>query len=119
MLRELQPLTGHREFVFPGLRDPKAPMSEAAVSAALNGMGYKGIQTWHGFRATGRTMIREQLRYPKDVIEYQLAHKGQITHGGAYDRAEFLEERREMLQAWADYLDKLRLGADVLQFKKA
>lgn len=119
VLRELQPLTGSREYVFPGLRDPKAPMSEAAVSAALNVMGYKDVQTWHGFRATGRTIIREQLRYPKDVIEYQLAHKGQITHGGAYDRAEYLEERREMLQAWADYLDKLRQGADVLFFKKA
>ncbi|MFE1573176.1 tyrosine-type recombinase/integrase [Comamonas odontotermitis] len=118
VLRELQPLTGNREFVFPGLRDPKAPMSEAAVSAALNAMGYKDIQTWHGFRATGRTIIREQLRYPKDVIEYQLAHKGQITHGGAYDRAEFLDERREMLQAWADYLDKLRQGPEMLLLQK-
>ena len=119
VLRELQPLTGGREYVFPGLRDPKAPMSEAAVSAALNAMGYKNIQTWHGFRATGRTIIREQLRYPKDVIEYQLAHKGQVTHGGAYDRAEYLDERREMLQSWADYLDKLKAGADVIQFKSA
>lgn len=119
VLRELQPLTGNREYVFPGLRDPKAPMSEAAVSAALNAMGYKGIQTWHGYRATGRTIIREQLRYPKDVIEYQLAHRGQITHGGAYDRAEYLEERREMLQAWADYLDKLKAGAEVIHLKTA
>jgi len=119
VLRELHPLTGGREFVFPGLRDPKAPMSEAAVSAALNAMGYKNIQTWHGFRATGRTIIREQLRYPKDVIEYQLAHKGQVTHGGAYDRAEYLDERREMLQSWADYLEKLKAGADVIQFKSA
>ncbi|GAB2467379.1 tyrosine-type recombinase/integrase [Comamonas humi] len=117
VLRELQPLTGHREYVFPGLRDPKTPMSEAAVSAALNAMGYRGIQTWHGYRATGRTMIREQLRYPKDVIEYQLAHRGQITHGGAYDRAEYLEERRAMLQAWADYLDKLKAGAEVVRLQ--
>lgn len=107
-LKDLQPLTGQREYVFPGLRDPKAPMSEAAVSAALNAMGYKDVHTWHGYRATGRTILREALRYPRDVIEYQLAHKGEVTHGGAYDRAVFLQERTEMLQAWADYLDQLR-----------
>ena len=116
-LRELHPLTGGREYVFPGLRDPTTPMSEAAVSAALNAMGSKGIHTWHGYRATGRTLLREVLRFPRDVIEYQLAHRGQITHGGAYDRAQYLQERAEMLQAWADYLDKLRQGADVIPLR--
>jgi len=119
VLRELHYLTGGGEWVFPGLRDAKAPMSEAGLSAALNAMGYKGRQTWHGFRATGRTMLRQVLKYPADVIEAQLAHVGQITHGGAYDRATHLEERTAMIQHWADYLDRLRTGADVILLHRA
>ncbi len=119
VLRDIQKITGNREYVFPGLRDWKKPMSEAAVSAALHAMGYKDIHTWHGYRATGRTILRQVLKYPKDVIEAQLAHTGQITHGGAYDRATHLDERESMLQVWADYLDKLARGADVIAFKAA
>lgn len=119
ILRDLQKLTGEREYVFPGLRDWRKPMSEAAVSAALHAMGYKDIHTWHGYRATGRTILRQVLKYPKDVIEAQLAHTGQITHGGAYDRSTHLEDRTSMLQVWADYLDKLARGADVIAFKAA
>lgn len=118
-LQELHPLTGRSEYVFPGVRDHAKPMSEAAVNAALHSMGYKGRHCWHGYRATGRTLLRQELKYDPDVIEAQLAHKGQITHGGAYDRARYIEARAGMLQEWADYLDKLRLEADVLQFKKA
>jgi integrase len=119
VLRDIQKLTGEREYVFPGLRDHTKPMSEAAVSAALHALGYKGIHTWHGYRATGRTILRQVLKFPKDVIEAQLAHTGQITHGGAYDRATHIEERSDMLQVWADYLDKLAAGGDVIQFKAA
>lgn len=119
ILRDIHHLTGTREFVFPGLRDQNRPMSEAAVSAALAAMGYKGLHTWHGYRATGRTILRQVLKFPADVIEAQLAHTGQITHGGAYDRATHLEERTPMIQTWADYLDKLRVGGDVIQFKAA
>lgn len=119
VLRDLQKLTGGREFVFPGLRDYHAPMSEAGVSAALAAMGYKGIHTWHGYRATGRTILRQVLKYPADVIEAQLAHTGQITHGGAYDRTTHLEDRADMLQVWADYLDKLAAGGEVVEFKRA
>lgn len=119
VLRDIQKLTGNREYVFPGLRDWRQPMSEAAVSAALHAMGYKGIHTWHGYRATGRTILRQVLKYPTDVIEAQLAHTGQITHGGAYDRTTHLEERESMLQVWADYLDKLAAGADIVQFHRA
>lgn len=119
LLLELQPLTGGGEWVFPGLRDHKRPLSEAGVSAALAAMGYKGRQTWHGFRATGRTILRQVLKYPADVIEAQLAHVGQITHGGAYDRATHLEERTAMIQHWADYLDRLRTGADVIPLHRA
>lgn len=119
VLSDMHQLTGGGVYVFPGLRDRKAPMSEAAVSAALAAMGYKGRHTWHGYRATGRTILRQVLKYPVDVIEAQLAHTGQITHGGAYDRATHLEERTPMIQVWADYLDKLRIGGDVIQFKTA
>jgi integrase len=118
-LQDIQKLTGHGVYVFPGLRDHSKPMSEAAVSAALHAMGYKDRHTWHGYRATGRTILRQVLKYPKDVIEAQLAHTGQITHGGAYDRATHVEERSDMLQVWADYLDKLASGGDVIQFKAA
>ncbi len=119
VLKELKYLTGGGEYVLPGLRDRKAPMSEAGVNAALAGMGYKGRHVWHGYRATGRTILRQVLKYPADVIEAQLAHVGQITHGGAYDRATHLEERTEMIQAWANYLDRLAAGADVIEFKRA
>jgi len=111
LLAGLQPLTGAGEYVFPGFRDKTTPMSEAAVNAALHAMGYKDRHCWHGYRATGRTILRQVLKYPTDVIEAQLAHKGQITHGGATH----VEERDDMLQVWADYLDKLRQGADVIQ----
>lgn len=114
ILRNVQPLTGSREYVFPGFRDPTAPMSEAGITAALHAMGYKGRHSWHGYRATGRTILRQMLKFDVDVIEAQLAHRGQITHGGAYDRATHVGERATMLQAWADYLDKLRAGADVV-----
>jgi integrase len=119
MLTDLHPLTGSGKYVFPGLRDRKAPMSEAGVNAALHAMGYKGRHCWHGYRATGRTILRQVLKYPSDVIEAQLAHTGQITHGGAYDRATHLDERGQMLQAWADYLDKLAAGGEVIAFKRA
>jgi integrase len=118
-LRELHPLTGHREYVFPGFRDPTKPMSEAGVNAALHAMGYKGRHCWHGYRASGRTMLRQVLKFDVDAIEAQLAHKGQITHGGAYDRATHVEERTDMLQVWANYLDTLRVGAKVIPFKRA
>lgn len=118
-LKQLHPLTGDGEYVFPGLRDRKAPMSEAGVNAALHAMGYKDRHTWHGYRATARTILRQVLKYPADVIEAQLAHTGQITHGGAYDRATHIEERGEMLQAWADYLDRLAAGAEEIELKRA
>ncbi|MBS7348676.1 MAG: integrase arm-type DNA-binding domain-containing protein [Comamonas sp.] len=118
-IRKLEPITGNREYVFPGLRNPRKPMSEAAVSAALHAMGYKDIHTWHGYRATGRTLLREVFKIDIDVIEAQLAHVGGKTHNGAYDRTTFVDERTTVLQQWADYLDKLRQGAEILQFRTA
>lgn len=119
ILRGLHPVTGNGEFVFHQPRKPRNALSEAGITPALHALGYKGIQTWHGFRATGRTIIRQVFKIDPDVIEAQLAHKGQITHGGAYDRATFQDERAVMLQRWADYLDQLRQGGEVIQLKAA
>lgn len=117
ILSDLGNLTGTREYVFPG-RDPKKPMSEAAVNAALRRMGYdtKTEITGHGFRAMARTILHEELHVKPEVIEHQLAHKVADALGTAYNRTKFLKERREMMQRWADYLDHLKAGATVLPF---
>ena len=118
MLRDLYALTGHGRYVFPG-RDPQKPMSDAAVNAALRRMGYdtKTEITGHGFRAMARTILAEELHQKPEVIEHQLAHKVPDTLGTAYNRTKFLKERREMMQLWADYLDKLKTGAEVIQIR--
>lgn len=115
ILRDLQPLTGKRRHVFAG-RDPQKPMSDAAVNAALRRMGYdtKTEMTGHGFRAMARTILHEELEIDRDVIEHQLAHRVPDALGTAYNRTKFLKERRAMMQRWADYLERLKLGAEVL-----
>jgi integrase len=126
ILRELHPLTGSGilakphspHYVFPGARTRARPMSNNTVNAALRRIGYTGDQmTAHGFRATARTLLAE-LGWLPDAIERQLAHKASGPLGAAYDRAQFLGERRKMMQAWADYLDSLRAGAKVLPIKR-
>lgn len=92
------------EFVFPARNNPKRPMSDATVNLAIKKLGFKGRMTAHGFRALARTTIREKLGYYPDVIEVQLAHKPMGPLGGAYDRAQFLEDRKVMMQEWADYV---------------
>jgi integrase len=94
-------------------------MSENAVLAALRRMGYdKDTMTGHGFRATARTILDEVLHIRPDFIEHQLAHAVRDPNGRAYNRAAYLAERREMMQTWADYLDGLKQGAQVLPFTK-
>jgi integrase len=112
ILRELYALTGQRTYVFPG-RDVRKPMSGAAVNAALRRMGFdtKTEITGHGFRAMARTILHEQLRFPGEVIEHQLAHKVPDALGAAYNRTKFIDDRIKMMQAWADYLDELKAGA--------
>jgi integrase len=116
ILRELYSLTGEGitakpdapRYLFPGARTRTRPMSNNTVNAALRRIGYTGEQmTAHGFRATARTLLAE-LGWKPDAIERQLAHKASGPLGAAYDRAQFLDERRKMMQAWADYLDNLR-----------
>lgn len=117
ILEDLYGLTGARQYVFPG-RDPKKPMSDAAVNAALRRMGYdtKTEITGHGFRAMARTILHEELHIKPEVIEHQLAHKVPDALGTAYNRTRFMKERREMMQRWADYLDELKKGAKVIPF---
>jgi integrase len=108
ILEEVEPVTKHRSpYVFPNARDAKRPMSNVAIKAALDRMGYGGKMTAHGFRAMARTLLQEELKYPVYLIEMQLAHRVADMHGRAYNRTEFLEDRREMMQAWSDYLEKL------------
>ncbi|WP_439640535.1 tyrosine-type recombinase/integrase [Nevskia sp.] len=114
VLRDLLPLTGPAGFVFPGARTKHRPMSENTVNAALRRLGFPvGTVTGHGFRASARTLLAE-LGWRTDAIERQLAHAASGPLGGAYDRAQFLAERKRMMQAWADYLDALREDRKVI-----
>ncbi|WP_425491811.1 tyrosine-type recombinase/integrase [Luteimonas saliphila] len=121
ILEELQPLTGHFRYVFPGGRSPKRPMSDNGLTAALRRMGYaQGTMTVHGFRAMARTRLDEDLGFRPDFIEHQLAHAVKDPNGRAYNRTSHLVERRKMMQAWADYLDHRRADTGkVLEFKKS
>jgi integrase len=120
-LRELHALTGDGRFVFPSARGNDRPMSDAAVNAALRRMGYdtRTEITGHGFRAMARTILHEELHVKPEVIEHQLAHSVPDALGTAYNRTKFLKERKVMMQVWADYLDKLKAGADVIRLHPA
>lgn len=121
ILRELQPLSGQGEYVFQGGHSPLRPMSESAINAALKRMGYdtKTQITGHGFRAMARTILHERLNIDPNIIEHQLAHKVPDALGAAYNRTKFIEQRKAMMQQWADYLDELKAGAKVIPFKQA
>lgn len=116
ILRDLFALTGQGRYVFPGARTASRPMSEAAVNAALRRMGYdtKTEITGHGFRAMARTILHEELHQKPEVIEHQLAHAVPDALGTSYNRTKFLKERRDMMQLWADYLNKIKAGAEVI-----
>ncbi len=116
ILRELHPLSGHGEYVFMGGHSPLKPMSESAVNAALKRMGYDTQVdiTAHGFRAMARTILHERLNENPNAIEHQLAHRVPDTLGGAYNRTKFIEQRKAMMQTWADYLDELKACAKVI-----
>ena len=115
ILTELKALTGASKYVFPSGRSFARPMSNNTVNAALRRMGYdKETMTGHGFRAMARTILDEVLQVRPDYIEHQLAHAVRDPNGRAYNRTAHLEGRREMMQTWADYLDGLKQGAQVL-----
>lgn len=117
ILREIHPLTGAGNYVFPGAHSSRRPMSENAVNGALRRLGYEKTElTGHGFRAMASTLLHEQ-GWKSDVIERQLAHKERNAVKAAYNHAEHLPERRNMMQQWADYLDKLKVGAEVVPLR--
>jgi len=114
ILRELHPLTGHGQYVFPSYRGKARTMSENTVNAALRYMGFdKDTMTGHGFRALASTRLNE-MGWAPDVIERQLAHAERNKVRAAYNRAQYLDERTRMMQAWADYLDVLRAGGSLI-----
>jgi integrase len=118
ILREIVPLTGRGRYVFPSPLSAQRPLSDNAITAALRRIGYTGEQmSWHGFRAMASTLLNE-LGFPPDIIELQLAHHERNEVRAAYNRAQRLEERRKMMQAWADYLDGLRSAVNVLPFRR-
>lgn len=109
ILKELKPLTGNQRYLFPGIRNRRRPMSENTINASLRRLGYdKDTMTGHGFRHMASTLLNE-MGFRGDAIERQLGHKEPGVRG-IYNKAEHLPERRRMMQAWADYLDKLREG---------
>ena len=120
ILRELRRLTGHQRFVFQGVRDRSKTISENTLNAALSALGFGPDEMrMHGFRAAARTMLAERLNFDDKVIEAQLAHAVPDALGRAYNRTQFFEQRRAMLQTWADYLDKLCTGAQVIPIRAA
>lgn len=107
VLRGLYPYTSHSVYVFPNPRSVDKPMSENALQNGIKALGFGDKQTAHGFRATARTMLDEMLGFRVELIEHQLGHVVKDSLGRAYNRTQFLNERREMLQAWADWLEAL------------
>lgn len=119
ILREVHPLTGGGQYVFPSARSNTRPMSDNAILAAMRRAGIdKEEMTGHGFRAVARTILDEVLGVRPDYIEHQLAHAVRDPNGRAYNRTAHLPERRKMMQQWADYLDKLKAGAKVISITK-
>lgn len=113
LLRDLHRHTGGGTYLFPNLRDPKRPMSNNTLLKASEHMGYKGDMTGHGFRALAMSTLKENLGYRHEVVDRQLAHAQKDKLESAYDRAKYLEERRKMMQCWADYID--RIAADAMR----
>lgn len=105
ILEYLKKENGSWEYILPGQKAPQKPMSNNTILYALYRMGYKGKTTGHGFRALAMTAIKEQLGYRHEVVDRQLAHAHRNSVDAAYDRAQFLDERKKMMQEWADYID--------------
>ena len=115
IFRELHPLTGRGEFVFPSARGGGRHMSQVACLSAMRRMEIPAeLVTNHGWRATARTLLDEVLHFPPHLIEHQLAHTVKDALGRSYNRTTHLPERKTMMQAWADYLDGLRIGSNVV-----
>ena len=114
-LRQLKTLNRDSRYLFQNQREPKKHMSNGAILMALRRLGYQGKMTGHGFRALAMSTIKEKLRYRHEVIDLQLAHAKGNKVDAAYDRAQFIEDRVQMMQQWADYLDKVKADADLMR----
>ena len=119
LLRSLYPLTGHGRYVFPGERSHDRPISDNSVLSALYALGFGKEQTWHGFRASAKTMMLDQLGLNEEAIEANLAHAVKDANGRSYNRTQYLKQRYDQIQQWANYLDELAAGGDVVQFRAA
>ncbi|RYF46635.1 MAG: integrase, partial [Comamonadaceae bacterium] len=120
ILREQHALTGHGRYVFPSIRAGGLPMSDGTLNAALRSLGYSSdVHVAHGFRASARSMLDEHLGERPDLIEAQLGHAVHGPLGRTYQRATFLDQRAAMMQRWADWLDVLRVGGNVVPLKVA
>jgi integrase len=117
-LATLSGLTGKDQWLFPGDRDPKRPMSNNTILKGLERMGYKGRMTGHGFRGIASTILHEQ-GYPHEHIELQLAHAPRNAVRAAYNHALHLKARGKMMQDWADYLEVAQRGSKVLSFRSS
>ena len=115
MLRELKPLSGRGRYVFPGQRDHDRPMSDNSVRTALYSLGFGDEQSGHGFRASARTMLVDQLDLDPLAIEANLAHAVKDANGRSYNRTKYLAKRFDQIQQWADYLDHLRESLGVVE----
>ena len=117
LIQQLMELTGKERYLFPSAYTPARPMSENTVNVAFRRMGYtKDEMTAHGFRATASTMLNECGLWNPDAIERALAHGDSSATRGAYSRGSYWEERVKMAHWWSDYLDKVRIGGEILQF---
>jgi len=117
ILAELKEIAGSSRYILPG-RNSNKPISNNTMLFALYRLGYKGKMTGHGFRAVASTILNETGRFQSDVIERQLAHCERNEVRGAYNRAEYLPERKRMMQFWSDHLDKLQAGAEVIPIRQ-
>lgn len=122
IFKEVAELTGDRKHVFPNRNDPNKPASKAIILRALERMGYGNQMTGHGFRSAASTQLNEHKSkwgVHRDAIELQLAHVEKNASRAAYNFAEYLDERKTMMQRWADHLDELKRGAEVIEFRAA
>ncbi len=117
LLQELKTLTGYQQWLFPNMRRPAECMSATTLNRAIGVLGWKGKFAAHGFRSTASSLLNE-MGFRSEVIERQLAHRDKNTVRGIYNQAEYLQERRQMLQQWADYLDGLKTEAKVIQIRR-
>jgi integrase len=113
LLKELYTITGHQKWLFPNVRRPITCMTATTLNRVIERIGYKGKFSAHGFRGTASKILNE-LGYQPDVIEKQLAHSDRNNVRASYNQAQYIEERKKMMQLWADYLDGLKAGAKVI-----